>query len=144
MADICAVYTVAGLTFNATSGDTYITTDIQGLDGAPIRAEIDDKPQADGGLVFPLLLGARHVTFEGFIGVRTENFGFDKAGYIAVINAFEAALIAGLESIRLSPGTLAWDSNSLSVYYDSPVLFRGDQFAKRFIFGLVAPDPTIT
>lgn len=150
MANICDIYHLAGLTFNDTSGDTYITTDIQGLDGAPIRSEVDDKPQTDGGIMFPAFLGPRHVTFEGFIGIRSQEFGTNKAAYIAVMDYMEEAMIDALESIRPTTypvsgaGTLYWTGHSLTVYHDSPVLFRGDQFAKRFVFGLVAPDPTIS
>ena len=149
MANICVPYHFGDITLNAESGDTYITTDIQGLDEAPIRAEVDDKPQADGGLIFPMFNGPRHITFEGFIGIRSATFDGDKAAYIAAMDDLEEALIDELESMvpktwPLPAATpLWWAGKVINVYHDSACVFRGDQFAKRFVFGLVAPDPVI-
>ena len=150
MADICAIYTLAGLTFNAAAPtDTYVITEITGLDGAPIRAPIDNAPQDDGGIVFPnFFLGPRHVTIEGFFGVRSVDYGMDKSGYVAAQNTLESALLSALDGIRNSDGTLSWSTHSLTVRHDSPCMTsqgqRGSAFERRFIFGVVAANPVIT
>jgi hypothetical protein len=148
MADICDIYTLAGLTFNAAApADTYVISEITGLDGAPIRAPVDDRPQTDGGIVFPNFLGPRRITFEGFFGVRSVDYGADPSGYVVALNTLEAAMLTALEGIRNSDGTLAWTGSSITVRHDSPCLTsqgqRGSAFERRFIFGLVAANPTI-
>jgi hypothetical protein len=44
-----------------------VLTALDGIGQAPIRAPIDDAPQADGGLVHQFFYGPRHLTVEGFV-----------------------------------------------------------------------------
>lgn len=145
MAEISAVYTLAGLTFNASSGDTYFISAITGLDGPAIRSTVDDAPQTDGGLVHTSFLGARHVTVEGVLVVRS---AVTESGVVAARNALEDALLSALESILNADGTLAWtptggSGKTLTVRYEVPCQFSGG-WQKSFTFGLVAADPTIS
>ena len=66
------------ITFNS-GADTYYLQNVTGLDGAPIRAPIDNRPQAHGGLVHRALLGPRHITFDGMLLVTSAG---DEAGYV--------------------------------------------------------------
>lgn len=150
MAEFSAIYTLTtpanDPVFNAASGDTYILTAIRGLDGAPIRAPVDDAPQTDGGIVHPFRLGPRHVTAEGFILIRS---AATEAAFVTARNTLESALIAALEAIRNADGTLTWTptggaGKTLSTLrHDSPCEFSG-AWIKTFVFGLVAANPTIT
>jgi hypothetical protein len=98
--------------------------------------------------VFPSHLGARQVTIEGFFGVRSVDYGMNKAGYVTAQNVLEAAMLSALEGIRNADGTLAWSTHTLTVRHDSECLTsqgqRGSVFERRFIFGIVAANPVIT
>ena len=63
MADLCCQYNIAGIKINDTTPGTnrLITGEngVTGLDGAPIRSEIDDEGQQNGSIVHPKFLGGR-------------------------------------------------------------------------------------
>ena len=155
MADTCAVYTVNGLTINHASADTLLTDfeegDIQGLDGAPIRRQLDPGGQTGGGIVFPALLGPRIITFKGKVSIVSQDGG-DRLLYAAAVNAVEAAAVSALQGILNTTGTLSWTPNggsakSISVYYGvegGEIQFTGNMLDKSFTFTLVAPNPTIS
>ena len=110
MADLCCVYSYAGININATSGDCLILGEdgVTGLDGRPIRAEIDDQGQSDGGLFFPRFYGARIITFKGFCQIRSVTVEMN-APYYTALNALEAGVTSALEgqldsAVRTSPG----------------------------------------
>src|SRR3989337_1851967 len=116
--------------FNAYGADEYYISDIQGLDGAPIRAPVDNRPQTDGGLVHPFFKGPRRVTIEGALMIRSTRI----MNSIRVLrNEMEEDLRVALESIEAADGTLAWtvqlsggpDARSLTVRNEIPVEFRG-------------------
>lgn len=125
--------------------DEYYITDIQGLDGAPLRTPQDNRPQTDGGLIHPFLKGARHITVEGALMVRSTRIQNEMR---TIRNDMEADLIAALDSIYAADGTLSWtvglsggpDARSLTVNQEIPVTFSGIEL-KTFTFGLVAGNP---
>lgn len=155
MADTCCAYTVAGITINASSGDCLHTDfeegEIAGLDGAPIRSQVDDQGQSDGGIVFQKFKGPRIITFSGRVLIRSVTMG-NPEGYAAAIYAVEAASIAALESFLNSSTTLSWtpsgaSARSISVTYGTEggeIQFSGNMLDKRFQFSLIAADPTIS
>ena len=132
--------------FNIPGGpDEFYISDIQGLDGPPIRAPVDNRPQTDGGLVHPFFKGPRRVTIEGCLMIRSTRIG-DAMRLIR--NDMEKELKDALESILAADGTLSWtvpytagtDAFSLTVRNEIPVEFRGIEL-KTFVFGLIAADP---
>lgn len=132
------------LTFNAATGDTLWLDPSQssGLDQAPLRTPIDKKPGAPGGIVFPFLRDARHVTLGGELFIRSSG---TETGYVTARNALEQTIRAALESIEDADGTFAitptgLSTMSLTVRCDVPVTFAG-LLVKTFLFGLVAADP---
>lgn len=155
MADTCTSYSLAGITINASSGDCLFTDfedgDIQGLDGAPVRKQIDPQGQSDGGIVHPAFLGPRIITFSGRVLIRTVDLG-NKEDYAAAVNVVEAAAVSALEGILNGGGTLSWTPNggsakSLSVSYGTEggeIRFSGNMIDRKFTFTLVAANPTIT
>ena len=154
MADTCCVYTVAGITINATSGDCLHTDfeegEIAGLDGAPIRKQIDPQGQSSGGIVHEAFFGPRVITFSGKVLIRSVASGGE--AYAEAVYAVEAASISALESFLNSSTTLAWTpsgagARSISVTYGiegGEIQFSGNMLDKRFQFSLVASNPTIS
>ena len=123
------------------TGDEYFVTNIIGLDGAPIRAPVDDAPQTDGGIVHSFFLGPRHVTVEGLLICRT--------GSVAARNILEANLLSALFSCLRNDATWSWTptglgTRNLTVRNDLACSFTGSslgEFVKSFSFGLVAANP---
>jgi hypothetical protein len=147
MANLCGIYTIAGLTMNAASGNTYITDSIEGLDGASIRRTVENRPQTDGGILFPAFLAPRHVIFEGFMLVRSADPFRQRSAYESALNALESSMVSALDSIINSDGTLSWNGggDTLSVRRDEqPTSFRGKWPEKRFLFTLIAANPVIS
>jgi hypothetical protein len=135
--------TGAGLIlFNQELGDTYVNDPQQcsGLDQAPIRSNVDQRPQTHGGIIHPSFYDARHITLTGTLLVRN---GTSEAAQIAGRQLLEDNLIVALDSILNTDGTLSWSGRSLTVRCDIPVTYTG-AFLKNYQFGLVAADPTIT
>lgn len=145
MAEFSAVHTLTtpgvDITFNSGT-DVYYITGITGLDGAPIRAPIDDSPQTDGGIIHDFFYGPRHFTIEGLL--------LPDGLSVATRNTMEANLLSALDAILRADGTWAWTptgqaARSLTVRCDVPAQFStwaGNPMVKAFIFGLVAADPT--
>lgn len=155
MADTCATYTLGSLTINATTGDTLFLDfdegEITGLDGAPIRSQIDPQGQSSGGIVHTKLFGPRIISFHGKVLIRS--VGLDnKESYVAAVNTVESAAISALESILNTPTNLTWtptggSSKSISVTYGTDggeIQFFGNMIEHSFTFTVVAADPTIT
>ena len=148
MADLCCAYTIAGQTLNPSSGDgLYVGENgIVGLDGRPIRAEVDEKGRADGGIVhIPKYFGPRAVGFSGIVGIKSVAVSPNSA-YFAAVNAVENAWVAALEGILNTPSTLAWTEHggspqSLTVTYGiqgGEIQFAGSMMQKTFRFVLIA------
>lgn len=145
MAQANATYTLTTpggtITLNGT-GDRYFIDSVEGLDGAPIRAPIDNRPLTDGGLVHDFFLGPRLITFEGTIIIDSQT---TESGYLSQRNTMEANLLTALNSILRANGTLAWtpqgqSARSLTVRNNVELRVAG-KWLKTFIFGLVAADP---
>jgi hypothetical protein len=151
VADVTVLYTLTTpggtVLFNDDAVDEYYLSNIAGLDGAPIRAPVDNAPQTDGGLVHDFFLGPRHVTMEGILFIRSSRVGDEIRDQR---NVMEQTLREALESALRADATLAWtpaggDPHLLTVRYEVPVEFTyTDNFlTKSFAFGLVAADPTM-
>jgi len=153
VADLAAIYTLTTpggtIIFNNgdlhTLDDLYWITNIDGLDGAPIRATIDNAPQAHGGLVHNAWKGPRHINMEGVILVQSVPIG---GACLEVRNDMEEDLRAALESLLQADGTLAWtpdgqSARSLTIRHDVPLDYSPQEnyAVMGFTFGLVAADP---
>src|SRR4051794_23078250 len=89
--------------FNGASAPTYLHDQsvCSGLDGAPARATIEDKPATHGGIWPRFFKAAREVTLGGLLLVHS----------IADLQTLEANLLAACESIFEDPsitGTYEW------------------------------------
>lgn len=153
MADLSCTYTlttpVDTIVFNDgdlhTLDDLYWISDIQGLDGSTIRAQIDNAPQAHGGIVHTFWKAPRHIVIEGAILIQSVPLG---AACLPERNAMEAALLYSLDSIIQADGTLAWTpaglpARTLTVRHDVPLDYSpAENYALMgFTFGLVSADP---
>lgn len=155
MADTCVPYAVAGITINAATGDCLHTDfdegEILGLDGAPIRRQIDPQGQTDGGLQHTARFGPRIITFRGKVLIRTQD-GSNREDFAAAVYAVEAAAVAALEAFLNADTTLAWTPNgagakSISVRYGTEggeFQTSGNMIDRRFQFSLYAANPTIS
>lgn len=124
---------------NTGSGDEYLLdpTQCHGLDGAPLRVPVDDRPQTDGGIVFDGHKGPRHIFIAGLLLCRT--------GTVVARNTMEDNLRTALEDILAADGSLTWtpsggSSRTLEVRCEIPLETTGG-WLKQFSFGLVAADP---
>lgn len=150
MADLACVYTLAcpggTISFNngdlKTHDDLYWISNIAGLDGAPIRAQVDNAPQAHGGIVHTFWKGPRHVTMEGSILIQSVPWG---GSCLPERNAMEEALRSALDSTLQASGTLSWTpagqaARSLTVRNDIPVEYTPQEgyLITGFTFGLVS------
>lgn len=137
------VTTGGTIVFNGAAAPTYLHDPgaCSGLDGAPVRATIDDKPVTDGGIWHRFFKGAREVTLGGLLLVDS----------IADLHTLEADLLAACESIFSDPtvtGTYEWTPtgstlHSITVRCDILPAFSGPAYNKQYTLGLVAIDPTI-
>lgn len=136
--------TPAGSTsFNPGSGDGfYMTPDTTGYGQAPIRADVEDKPQADGANVHPGLRGGRPLLIVAQFLIVT--------GTIASRNAAIEALCDQLDSIVGGP-TGTWTvtetgaaAKSLTVICDVGLVPSGGAQLKQVSFGLFAASPDWT
>ena len=135
---------VGTVVFNADTTPTFLhdPDSCSGLDGAPARAAIYDKPVSDGGIWHRFFKAAREPTFGGLIDVDS----------IADLSTLEASLLAACESIFGDPaitGTYEWTPtgltlHSITVRCDILPTYSGPAYNKKYSFGLVAIDPTIT
>jgi hypothetical protein len=152
MADLSAVYTLTtsggNITFNdgdlGTTDDLYWISEIEGLDGPSIRAQVDNAPQAHGGIVHTFWKGPRHVTMQGSIIIQSVAPG----GYcLPERNQMEDDLREALDSILQADGTLSWTpaglgtvTRTLTVRNDIPVQYSPQEsyMVMGFVFGLVS------
>jgi hypothetical protein len=123
---------------------------VTGLDGAPIRSQIDPRGQISGGIVHNKFFGPRIITFKGFVNIQSVPVA-QTATYFAAVNAVEAAVIAALEAALNSASNLAWtptgqSAKTLSCTYGTvggEIAFGGTMLQKTWTFQLVAEDPDI-
>lgn len=158
MADLCCQYTFGSVIINNSSTTTNsLITDfdegsITGLDGAPVRRQIDNKGQTSGGIAFGRgLFGPRIVTFTGKLAIVTVD-GVDPLSLWAAINTLEAATVSALESVINSTTNLSWTptggaARSLPCQYGTQggeIQFSGNMADRRFTFTLVSESSTIS
>lgn len=160
MADLCCAYSIAGITINnATAGADRLLTSfengsITGLDGAPVRSQVDPLGVTHGGIVFPKYFGPRVITFAGEVHIQSVTWSPGASAYVVAVNNLEAAVVAALEGILNSASSLAWtptglSARSISVTYGVPgqeVQFAGPPVPgeRTFSFSLIAGSPTIS
>lgn len=160
MADLCCAYSIAGVTINnQTAGADRLLTSfengsITGLDGAPVRSQVDPLGQTSGGIVFPKFLGPRVITFAGEVQIQSVLWTSESVAYLTAVNTLEAAVVSALEGILNSASTLAWtptglSARSISVTYGVPgqeVQFAGPMVPgqRTFSFSLIAATPGIS
>lgn len=155
MADLCCQYTFGSVVINNSNQalntlmTDYENGEILGLDGAPIRRQVDPQGQSDGGIFFNAFFGPRIITFTGKVAIVTTN---EPLALWAAINVLEAATISALEGQRNSAANLTWtptggSGKTLSCYYGVPggeIQFSGNLNERKFTFQLIAYNPTIT
>ena len=160
MADLCCAYSIAGITINnPAAGANRLMTSFEngaiiGLDGAPVRSQVDPKGQTHGGIVHPKFLGPRVITFEGEVHIQSVQWTSMSTSYLAAMNSLEAGVISALEGILNSSSTLSWTptglgARSISVTYGVPgeeVQFEGPMLPgqRTFSFSLIAATPSIS
>ena len=156
MADLCCEYTMGGtgLILNDDSGANRLVCGpdgVAGLDGRPIRSQIDPAGVDHGGIVHDKWWAHRIVIFSGFVHIQSMEPTISPT-YFALVNAVEAAWISGLEGLLNTEFNLTWtpsggSGKTLACTYGTPdgeIEFSGTMLDKRFRFALVADNPTIS
>lgn len=161
MADRCCQYSYAGITVNgALTTDTLLITDDPstgwtGLDGAPVRRQVDPLALMDGGDSQPAWRGARIITgtFAVFIGTHISHDPFnDTDDYLSKLITYEKSIITAFEAQLNSAATLSWTDSagaarSISCLYGTEggeVQFGGSFAEPTCTFTLVAENPAIS
>jgi hypothetical protein len=80
-----------------------VLTNLDGIGQAPIRAPIDDMPQADGGIVHQFFYGPRHLTVEGTVFP----FGYD--------SSHQATMWSTMDGLQAALGAIQWPTASFSI-----------------------------
>lgn len=122
------------------NGDNYFITDVDGLDGFPVRAPMDDKAQTSGGILHDFFAGPRHLTVTGLL--------LPGSSLASRRNLMEKNLRIACRNMLLNDdeGFWRWQPDgeallSLVVKCDQQPTYPGPGVLKQFIFGLVAADP---
>jgi hypothetical protein len=161
MADPCATYTFGSVTINgAETTDTLITPDfdsISGLDGAPVRRQIDPVSQSSGDLNLQgEFFAGRVIVFKGILHIGTLGGGtVDPTNplWIQKIITLQKAVVAACEAQLSSSASLAWTdsagaSRSITCFYGLPgqTISFGGSIGNPTFDGLTlwAPNPTIS
>lgn len=150
MADLCVEYSFAGLTINEqdpTQNRMVLPDDgVTGLDGRPIRRQVDPRGQIDGGLVFTGFFGPRVIVFKGFLEINTVSFlGAVTPAYASAVMALEDTIKSALEGVLNSPSNLTYTQSNgtgvtISCVYGMPggeVQFGGGMVVPTFQFTLI-------
>jgi len=150
MADLCVEYSFAGLTINEqddTADRLVLPADgVTGLDGRPIRRQVDPRGQIDGGLVFTAFFGPMVIVFKGYVEINTVGFlGSITTAYAAAVMNLEDAVKAALEGVLNTPTALTWtqsngNAESVTCVYGMPggeLQFGGEMAVPTFQFTLV-------
>lgn len=156
MADLCVEYTFGSVTINeqdATMNRLVLPADgITGLDGRPIRRQVDPRGQTDGGLVFTGFFGPRVIVFKGYVEINTVPFlGTVTTAYASAVMGVEDALKSALEGVINTPTNLTWTQSngaagSVSCVYGMPggeLQFGGEMVVPTFQFTLVEASAVI-
>lgn len=159
MADLCCPYSISSVTINnATPGADRLLTSfdngqITGLDGAPVRSQVDLLAATNGGIVHTKYLGPRIITFAGEVHIQSVTDAMSTA-YVTAMNTLEAAVVSALEGILNSSTSLTWtptglSGRSISVTYGVPgqeIQFQGPMLPgqRTWSFSLVSALPSIS
>jgi hypothetical protein len=132
------------LTFNGT-GDGFYLTDVQGLDGAPLRKSSDPLPQTDASLVRRGVRSGKTVTLRGYIlanGGFTVRRGLEDMmrGYLDRLVSPTAAEVVSQCRLRYLPSGYGDQRMLDAVELLQPVNITGT-FLKEFEFTLASPYP---
>lgn len=112
-------------------------TELADADAAELRTPVDNKPQQDGIIDYPILKGAIYPRISGYI----------KASTVASRNGFEDTLKTILNGMLTAPGTLSITqtgqaTRTLAVRYSMPLqLAPEDGIIHKFSFGLRSTEP---
>lgn len=156
MPDLCCEYEFPDFTIND-SGDgvdrlVLASDGIVGLDGAPVRRQVDPKGQIDGGIVHPGLFGPRVVTWRGGVNIQSVDWELTTE-YLTAINTLQQTVIESLESILNADWVLTWTPTGLSAvnlnlrYCAGPggeIQFGGSMLAMTWQFTTISDDPEIS
>lgn len=128
--------------------------EITGLDGAPVRSQVDNLGQTNGGIVFPKFLGPRVITFSGEVHIQSVSWTENNTAWMTAVNTLEAAVVSALEGILNSATSLSWTptglaARSISVTYGVPgqeIQFSGAMLPgdRKFSFSVIAANPSIS
>lgn len=143
---------------NATAGADRLMIgtegEITGLDGAPVRSQVDNLGQTNGGIVFPKFLGPRVITFSGEVHIQSVSWTENNTAWMTAVNTLEAAVVSALEGILNSATSLSWTptglaARSISVTYGVPgqeIQFSGAMLPgdRKFSFSVIAANPSIS
>jgi len=154
--DACCEYVYSDITINDETAETdrlVLDADggVTGLDGAPIRAQIDPKGQADGGIVHTKHLGPRIIVFKGFFDIHSvENRQTPE--WREAVEQLRSDTLSSLEAQLNSEDDLEWTPAGLSAHSIACTYgieggeFRveGDALDPTWTFTLVAADPAIS
>lgn len=152
--DLCCEYPFPGFTINDATPeiDCLVLGDngVIGLDGGPIRRQVDPKGQADGGLLHPARFAARVVRWSGKVLVQSVTWQLDD-DYLAAVNTLMQTVTQSLEGIMNSDYTLPWTPTGLSAHtlvlqYGMPgeeIQFGGTMLDLTWKFTTISADPTI-
>lgn len=128
--------TLAGLTFNAASGNTYWNDAeaCSGIDMADIRLVTAPKPQAHGIVKFPTLREAFHITIAGTILIPDGNLTSRNTLIASMKTALNALATGGPGTLTFAPQGVG--AISLSVDLERKLEITGG-LIKRYQFGLL-------
>lgn len=157
--DLCCEYPFPGFTINneaATGEDAIVDAlvlaenGIVGLDGPPIRRQVQPRGKTDGGLVHTSYLAARTVAWSGKVLINSTDWTLSTE-YLTAVNTLMDTVMAGLESIRNADWTLTWTptgvaTRSLVLRYGLPggeIQFGGTMLDLTWAFQTISADPEI-
>jgi hypothetical protein len=152
--DLCCEYPFPGFTINneAEEVDALVLGEngIVGLDGAPIRRQVQPRGEASGGLVHGAFYAARVVQWSGKVLIQSVDWALTPE-FLTAINTLQNTVKSGLASILNADYTLNWTEtgqspSSLVLRYGMPggeIQFSGTMLDMIWRFTTVSSDPGI-
>jgi hypothetical protein len=149
--DPCAEYTVFGsLIVNQGDGtvDRLWTGEtenaITGLDGRPLRQQVDLGGQFSGVHLQDAYWDAREIVFQGIVQIVTADYWEDISGYREALMDLEAAWVSAWDSaldttfnLTFTPAGQSGQSIAVKLF-NPPLQFGGTLFEPTFTFGLIS------
>lgn len=123
--------------FTAINGveDDYLSCDPQRCVSTPsLRTTVEDKPGADGVMIFPPLEGAQILTISGPIVIRSDG---SESGYYDAIDTVVASLAAQLDAMKTATDTVSHSGDTMNCWLYSPLLESWEEVIKIVTFGLI-------